>query len=547
MPVQPPELSSNQDASPWIHEGNANDHATLECISDGARRDVTVSLQYLKDLPLYKTAKPLQITPNFQDTEGRTNVVLEAGPKETIRDIRSIDRPFNLDKNGFKFVRAGTSFTNWSSQPDIAKHYLQEMETLLLREMEEVDEVQFYDARIRQSGDEGLRVEGLSFNPFAKQVQRDNTDISCMEKIRNLTDLKADFLLRGRSRIINIWRPIKHPVYDCSLAVADGSSLRADDVIECDRHLAKTGAYHDTMGVVKYRPGFEWYYRSEMEPDDVLLFKNYDSSSAVPARYCLHTAFDLPPEMIPTNAPTRESIEVRALVFTYPAGQRRPSTVASLSSHPLARTLARGELKRLDDEHSITDHIRTDIDEAGEVKDAVLLLRKQEIKRLEQLCEEQGQLVQRIKLNRDNAYAHTEKLQRQMDIQTSRIQSLEAELKLVRHQLSQSSFELRSQLSQTQRDLIDARRESLQHHLERERALEFVRGQEGEVSRWRGETMGREHEAVSKCSQASVDKTVARERKWLIKNFQEEISQLQSKDPTLTSAANNGEADSERE
>ncbi|KAI7477958.1 hypothetical protein KC357_g4428 [Hortaea werneckii] len=547
MPVQPPELSSNQDASPWIHEGNANDHATLECISDGARRDVTVSLQYLKDLPLYKTAKPLQITPNFQDTEGRTNVVLEAGPEETIRDIRSIDRPFDLDKNGFKFVKAGTSFTNWSSQPDIAKNYLQEMETLLHREMEEVDEVLFYDARIRQSGDEGLRVEGLSFNPFAKQVHRDNTDISCMEKIRNLTDLKADFLLRGRSRIINIWRPIKHPVYDCSLAVADGSSLRADDVIECDRHLAKTGAYPDAMGVVKYRPGFEWYYRSEMEPDDVLLFKNYDSSSAVPARYCLHTAFDLPAEMIPTNAPTRESIEVRALVFTYPAGQRRPSTVASLSSHPLARTLARGELKRLDDEHSITDRIRTDIDEAGEVKDAVLLLRKQEIKRLEQLCEEQGQLVQRIKLDRDNAYAHTEKLQRQMDIQTSRIQSLEAELKLVRHQPSQSSFELRSQLSQTQRDLIDARRESLQHHLERERALEFVRGQEGEVSRWRGETMGREHEAVSKCSQASVDKTVARERKWLIKNFQEEISQLQSKDPTLTSAANNGEADSERE
>ncbi|KAI7086985.1 hypothetical protein KC356_g4530 [Hortaea werneckii] len=204
MPVQAPELSSKHGALPWAHEGNANDHATLECISDRARRDVTVRLQYLKDLPLYKTVKPLQITPNFQDTEGRTNVVLEAGPEETIRDIRCIDRPFDLDKNGFKFVKAGTSFTNWSSQPDIAKHYLQEMETLLLREVEEVDEVLFYDARIRQSGDEGLRIEGLSFNPFAKQVHRDNTDVSCVEKIRNLTDLKADFLFRRRSRIINI-------------------------------------------------------------------------------------------------------------------------------------------------------------------------------------------------------------------------------------------------------------------------------------------------------------------------------------------------------
>ncbi|KAI6823688.1 hypothetical protein KC332_g8643 [Hortaea werneckii] len=537
MSAQPQKPTSSQGPSSWTHESNANDHATSERMSDGPRRDVTVRLQYLKDLPLYKTVKPLQITPNFQDSEGRTNVVLEAGPEETIRDIRGIDPPFDLDRNGFKFVKAGTSFTNWSSQPEIAAHYLQEMETLLYQEVQEVDEVLFYDARIRQSGDEGLRVEGLSFNPFAKQVHRDNTDVSCVEKIRNLTDLKADFLLRGRSRIINIWRPIKHPVYDCSLAVADGSNLRADDVIECDRHLARTGAYHDTIGVVKYRPGFDWNYCSEMEPDDVLLFKNYDSSTAVQARCCLHTAFDLPAEMIPTNAPTRESIEVRALVFTYPAGQRRPSTVASLSSHPLARTLAKGELKRLDDEHSITDRIRTDIDEAGEVKDAVLLLRKQEIKRLEQVCEEQGQLLQRAKLDRDNAFAYTEKLQRQIGIQTGRIESLEAELRHVRHQLSQSSSELRCQLSQTQLGLVDARRECLEHHLERKRLLEFVRGQEGHIQRRKDEAMGRGDEAVKRERQKD---------EWPIRNLQEEISRLQSKDSTLMSCAESGEADREK-
>ncbi|KAI6906314.1 hypothetical protein KC318_g8115 [Hortaea werneckii] len=497
---------------------------------------------------MYKTTKPLQITPNFQDTEGKTNVVLEAGPNETIRDIRSIEQPFDLDKNGFKFVKVSTSFTNWSSQPKIAEHYLQEMETLLHQEVEEVDEVLFYDARIRQSGDEGLRVEGLSFNPFAKQVHRDNTDVSCVEKIRNLTDLKADFLLRGRSRIVNIWRPIKHPVYDCSLAVADGSNLHADDVIECDRHLARTGTYHDTMGVVKFRPGFNWYYCSGMEPDDVLLFKNYDSSTTAQARYCLHTAFDLPPEMIPKNAPTRESIEVRALVFTYPAGQRSPSTVALLSSHPLARTLAKGELRRLDDEHSITDRTRTDIDEAGEVKDAMLLLRKQEIKRLEHLCGEQEHLVQRAKQDRDVALADTEKLHRQMGIQTSRIESLEAELKLAQQHLSQSSLELRSQLSQAQRDLIDARRELLEQRLERERLLEFVRGQEGQIQRWKDEAMGRGYEAVSKCWQASVDEAVKREREkdgWLVKNLQEEISRLQSKDSTLMAPTGDVEARTE--
>lgn len=67
----------------------------------------------------------------------------------------------------------------------------------------------FYDARIRHADDAGLRVEGLSYNPFAKQVHTDNTERSVITKIRRLTEMKADYLLSGRTRIINIWRPIK--------------------------------------------------------------------------------------------------------------------------------------------------------------------------------------------------------------------------------------------------------------------------------------------------------------------------------------------------
>ncbi len=50
----------------------------------------------------------------------------------------------------------------------------------------------------------------------------------------------------------------QHPVYDCGLAVADGGKLNKDDVLECDRIRQDTGQYWDTMGVIKYRPGFHW-------------------------------------------------------------------------------------------------------------------------------------------------------------------------------------------------------------------------------------------------------------------------------------------------
>lgn len=489
-----------------------------------APRDVTVQLQYLKDLPFYQKEKPVQITPNFQDTEGKTTVVLESGPAETIQDIRGIDHAFTLDDNGFTFAKSPTTFIDWSSQPKIAEHYLQEMEDLLRREVEGVDEIMFYDARIRQSADGGLRVEGLSYNPFAKQVHRDNTDVSCVQKIRNLTELKADYLLGGRCRIINIWRPIKHPVFDCSLAVADGGKLLPGDVMECERHLAKTGAYHDTMGVVKHRLGFEWFYCGEMEPDDVLLFKNYDSSTSVPARHCLHTAFDLPPEMVKANAPTRESIEVRALVFTYPAGQRRPSTATALSQHPLAQKLAQGKLTRLTDEHSITDRVRTDIDEAGEVKDAMLILRRQENELLKRYCEaltaERDALrddVVTADAERDRALAGAQSKRKQVEIQASRIESLEAEMTLARQQLGQSQPQLRRQLSESSRELLDARSELVRYRQasmdlqgERDRLLEHVEGLKAQVQRWKDEAMGCASGAVSRCWQASVDEAVRR-------------------------------------
>ena len=177
-------------------------------------------------------------------------------PPETMRDVRGRQDQFTLDGNGFCYVYAPTKFKDWSSQPQIAKEYLPEMEELLKREVGGCDEIIFYDARIRQEGDEGARVSGLSYNPFARQVHVDNTETSILEKIHNITDIKADYYLSGRARIINIWRPIKHPVYDCALAIADGGKLQDGDVIECNRVRQDTGEYWDTMGVIKYRPGY---------------------------------------------------------------------------------------------------------------------------------------------------------------------------------------------------------------------------------------------------------------------------------------------------
>ncbi|KAK1052818.1 hypothetical protein LTR74_016430 [Friedmanniomyces endolithicus] len=511
-------------------------------------RNVDVQLTYLKDNPLYKTVKPLQVTPNFADTAHKTNVQLEPGQLETLHDVRDIGgKPlgdFTLDNHGFKYVNAPTAFKDWDSQPKIAQAYLPELEALLRREIDGCDEILFYDARIRQEGDEGLRVEGLSYNPFARQVHTDNTERSVLEKIHQMTEIKADYLLSGRARIINIWRPIKHPVYDCGLAIADGGNLREDDVLECERHLAKTGAYWDTMGVIRYRPGFSWYYCSSQAESEVLLFKNYDSATDVPARFCLHTAFDLPADTIPPNAPTRESIEVRALIFTYPPSGRRPSGVMQ---HPLALSLERNSLKRLDDEHPITDRLRTDIDEGHEVKDAVLLLRRNEIRRLERECEDLTTKLEQAEAQREHAVTQHLRAAEQIQIQALSIAALQNELYLYKpprpssrsrtedswrhHDAAHSSTPPSTEGPETFR--VPGRRKSPPDvYREVEMLHQTIERQEVEIQKWVREAMGRGSEAVSRSWQGSVDEAVRREMEkdsWVIRGLREEIARLSAR------------------
>ena len=60
------------------------------------------------------------------------------------------------------------------------------------------------------------------------------------------------------------------------------------------------------------KPGaHKWYYASSMKPDEALLIKQFDSSQKVAARRCPHTAFTTEFD----NGPTRQSMEVRCLVF----------------------------------------------------------------------------------------------------------------------------------------------------------------------------------------------------------------------------------------
>lgn len=134
---------------------------------------------------------------------------------------------------------------------------------------------------------------------------------------------EADKLSKGRVQIINFWRPIRGPVQDAPLAVADFFSIDPDTDVIPTRHI-----YPDRDGEtlsVAYSPNHRWFFVSDQQPNEVLLIKCYDSKAwdrennklgkGGIASLTPHTAFVDPRYDGKAGVKLRQSIEVRALVF----------------------------------------------------------------------------------------------------------------------------------------------------------------------------------------------------------------------------------------
>ena len=74
--------------------------------------------------------------------------------------------------------------------------------------------------------------------------------------------------------------------------------------------------YRDRVGEtyrVRYNPAHRWFYVPEMQSDEAVLIKCYDSAEDGTARFTAHSAFEDP--TAPADVLPRESIELRTIAF----------------------------------------------------------------------------------------------------------------------------------------------------------------------------------------------------------------------------------------
>ncbi|KAK0659147.1 methyltransferase CmcJ [Cercophora samala] len=285
-------------------------------------RDELTQIRYAKDLPLFQHEKPYVVLSELANSDSKfrqTNVELEFGKPQVIQDIRGREAEFTLDLNGFQICHHHSALENWGNVKDIEDVYLPEVEALLRNELgSDVAVIKIFDWRLRRNvPHRHAGIDKIDLNDQSHYLlpvttaHIDQTPRGVLSRVKQQMGEQAEGLLRGRVRLINIWRPIKHPVHDWPLALCDGSSLEAADVLATD-HVTK-GYVGETYNVL-YREKYKWYYLNHQTPDEVFLFKMFDSKRQVKARACPHASFQH--NDVPTDSLPRESIEVRALVFS---------------------------------------------------------------------------------------------------------------------------------------------------------------------------------------------------------------------------------------
>ena len=213
---------------------------------------------------------------------------------------------FSLNREGFTLVDHDTAVKDYTDAEQMAVHDA-EIEAIIKRTTGASRVIVFDNTR--RAASDALRKEQQVREP-ASVVHNDYTRKSAPQRLRDLHPEEAEELLQKRFAIVGAWRTTAGTVETHPMAMCDTSTVVVDDLVDVVRQAK------DRVGgiqMVRYNDAHRWYYYPQMQPNEALLLKTYDSAEDGRAQYNCHTAFVDPTS--PPDAAPRQSIETRCFVF----------------------------------------------------------------------------------------------------------------------------------------------------------------------------------------------------------------------------------------
>jgi hypothetical protein len=223
-----------------------------------------------------------------------------------IRDVRNRPQPLRLEVEGASMLPHRSAVRSFYDEDELRRVGYSEAAELV-RCATGAAEVMVFDHNIR--GRDGP-AKALAAGDVKSPVFHIHTDFSGTSARSRAAAVLGRAPAPGqRMAAINVWRPIAGPLRDCPLAICDASSVEEGDLLAADLlYPNRTGQIY----YVSFNPAHRWYYASDMQTDEVWLFKNYDSAADGRARFAPHTAFVDPTHRV---VQPRESVEFRTFAF----------------------------------------------------------------------------------------------------------------------------------------------------------------------------------------------------------------------------------------
>ncbi|KAG9229299.1 amidase signature domain-containing protein [Amylocarpus encephaloides] len=271
-----------------------------DLVHDSEHNVVKALVNYLRPHERWLTIKPYQIVGTLPEGLSRQNVDAKAYAVQVTNSRASIDW-FSLDKQGFQWITHQRG--EILSTEESIDEYVKEMENFV-KSVLNAKVAKTYQYQHRKVGGDP---NNKQIRPASNMIHIDMTPKSSRDRALQQFPELGDKILKGRIRIMSVWRPLFGPIDDYPLAVCDSETVAKEDLVESD-HIFPD--FQSETYCVLHNNRHRWYYLSGQTSDEVLLITNYDSETnkRVP-----HTGFKMPSSEQTTRV--RESLELRMVVL----------------------------------------------------------------------------------------------------------------------------------------------------------------------------------------------------------------------------------------
>lgn len=225
-----------------------------------------------------------------------------------IRDARTAPVAPSLEREGFALLEAPTSVTDFSDWELVEREYLPELAETV-RQAYGAAHVWLQAGHVIRTTDAAARAAG--HNPDAARfLHLDYSAASARWFFEQTVGYDEEIAKRyPKVFAVNTWRCLTPPPQDVPLAVCDMRTSSLGDLVVADaRHDGGEVSFEFEISLVRHNPAHAWWYFSDMQPDELLVFKGWDLSPT-PTSCAFHGAFVDP--SCPADAPLRTSIEAR--------------------------------------------------------------------------------------------------------------------------------------------------------------------------------------------------------------------------------------------